>query len=395
VYQKINNLLNPGNCETFCQKFELPCRRGWRNQNEGCEKGAVIGCGGTDGGSEDHICYCGNKDDPQPPDNDCKLAQSCVKAIGETVEWLTNPSKNTAVKPPDGAKQEQCEWAFALSIRDNGISGYHAKCSEATSISSYLEDIYKKCYASIYESASEIRNSNSTCEKFWERAKCQSDYICGYGYKLKELLPQCKTNFCTRAECCGEEHLDEGDKENKNPIVKAIAQFGQNTESVTGYILFTQIDPNPAKVEVNLKGLNDAAEHYHIHVGTIPKKLYNGQNDCSFGAVGGHLNVDGAIPDSLKKERGDLSGKFGKLNGTTSIERTYDDKEFFLDVQSLITDRNCIVIHKYPYGEPWVCANIIIKTASDDSALPSMSFLKSSPRILSVLLPLSLILTAF
>merc|ERR1712130_176425 len=350
VYESINSELTPRTCSAFCKKFNLDCQDAWRDADNGCASSGEIGCDSADGGSSDHICQCGKIPDKKPSENQCTLTKRCVVGVAAAAAWLLDPRH----RAPEG---KTCEWAYRISVRDNGITGIHEQCRDVTTLDSYKELKFQKCYGDIY---TEIEKK-ITCKKFWTDAVCSSAFVCGYGYDLiKSTTPiKCISPYCTRSECCVQVSKD---KITSSKAI-AIAIFGKNTATVKGTVTFRQLSGQIAPtIEFKLTGLEGKVDEYHIHTGKVqPNKLVNGLIDCSYEIVGGHLNPSGITPGSLENEQGDLSGKFGSFSGLPSINKQFTDKKQYFNVPRIIG--RSIVLHLQD-GESWVCANIINATST-------------------------------
>ena len=138
-------------------------------------------------------------------------------------------------------------------------------------------------------------------------------------------------------------------------------------EGLKGDISISQISPFfPAKVQVNLDGLQKKAGSYHIHeYPTTYDKRDNEDNPCS--RTGGHYNPFRIDPttspkggSSDKYEVGDLSGKHGALKELDSFSHSAVDPLLSLFGKFSVIGRS-IVIHQYPRPTRWTCANIILK----------------------------------
>jgi len=367
VYQSINGNLSPSTCTSFCEEFDLACVNAWSDvTNKDCTHKAQIGCDDEDGGTSDHICQCGLVSEAPTVDiNQCALNRECVEGIVSSITWLLSPANTRIPIPEDGSP---CEWAYGLAIKDNGLTGVHGTCPQTTTLTSYTDNIeFTRCYGDLHsyvmtaflESNPPI--SEDKCTPFWTSVPCSADFTCGLGWQLRSPLPteECGSTMCTRTECCYEEQTGVVYPDEK---VIAIARFGKNTDTVTGYVEFTQEKPGtPATVTFNLKGLAKNADVYHVHTGKVnPSQLttYKDKDiiDCSYEVVGGHLNPDGVTPGQLQYEKGDLATKFGSLIGQDEMSLTYQDIPIYLDVRDIIG--RSFVLHDGD-GVSWVCANIV------------------------------------
>ena len=165
---------------------------------------------------------------------------------------------------------------------------------------------------------------------------------------------------------------------------EAIATF---TGEVTGTIRFFQRSPFEATIiNVSLEGLGKKAGGYHVHKTPIGV----GPDQCMDQYTGGHWNPLGvqyggpAPSTSDQYEVGDLSGKFGSLEGLETINDSYTDMNIPLYRRNSIVGRS-IVIH-YANASRWVCANIEYMTPT---ASASTVFTVNGHRIKMVLTQLS------
>ena len=113
---------------------------------------------------------------------------------------------------------------------------------------------------------------------------------------------------------------------------------------------------------VDLSGMGGAAHSYHVHLIPVQPML---QFPCTGEAVGGHFNpwqVDstslvGKVGTEDQYEVGDLSGRYGVLDGRQSIREVYNDTNLPLFGANSIIGRS-IVIHKMGKGDRWACSSI-------------------------------------
>ena len=134
-----------------------------------------------------------------------------------------------------------------------------------------------------------------------------------------------------------------------------------SNDGVTGTIEFVQRSPLDSTVtNVNLEGLNSQAGGYHVHMFPVPEREASSQGSmCAPERVSGHFNpfeAEVGIPSSPsypsalsstydKYEVGDLSAKYGLLNGLASKSATYTDYNLQLFGQNSIVGRS-LVIHR-------------------------------------------------
>ncbi|XP_033756043.1 uncharacterized protein LOC117338803 isoform X2 [Pecten maximus] len=137
-------------------------------------------------------------------------------------------------------------------------------------------------------------------------------------------------------------------------------------DDVKGTVSFSQKSPfDWTEVSVNLTGLANMAGGYHIHNYPVPLKMIKGQEICGQEYVGGHFNpfgVAGALPapgagTNDQYEVGDLSNKYGLLNGLTELNIVKMDSNLPLFGVNSVIGRS-VVIHKQVDGSRWVCATI-------------------------------------
>ena len=142
--------------------------------------------------------------------------------------------------------------------------------------------------------------------------------------------------------------------------LEAIVNF--NESGITGSIRFSQQSLfDNTDVLLNLQGLGGIAGGYHVHVTPVP--LTGGPSRCDLAQ--GHWNptkivYNTTITRSLTSDEyeiGDLSGKFGGLNGQDNIVATYSDPNVPLFGVYSIVGRS-LVIHRANNGSRVACANI-------------------------------------
>lgn len=137
-------------------------------------------------------------------------------------------------------------------------------------------------------------------------------------------------------------------------------------DGVTGTISFQQMSPfDPTVLSVDLSGLGGKAGGYHIHKWPVPEKWSADQKICSADYVSGHFNpfsIDTstdpapAVGTNDQYEVGDLSSKFGLLDGLTEKSDNYTDYNLQLFGINSVIGRS-IVVH-YDNSSRWVCATI-------------------------------------
>nr|QDX46957.1 superoxide dismutase [Azumapecten farreri] len=142
-------------------------------------------------------------------------------------------------------------------------------------------------------------------------------------------------------------------------------------DDIKGEMSFSQKSPfDWTEVSVNLTGLASMAGGYHIHNYPVPLKMIPGQEICGQEYVGGHFNpfsVTGTLPPpgsgtNDQYEVGDLSNKYGLLNGLTELTITKADSNLPLFGVNSVIGRS-VVIHKQSGGSRWICATIESKAS--------------------------------
>ena len=134
--------------------------------------------------------------------------------------------------------------------------------------------------------------------------------------------------------------------------------------NVSGSIAFNQETVfDPTEIKINLHGLNGLANNYHLHEIWVPQdKLF----PCSADSVGSYFNpldLDasiGVLPGVGSKDQyfvGDLSNKYGLLNGKTHEKKDILDSSLTLFGLNSIVGRS-IVINKEERNFQWVCGTI-------------------------------------
>ncbi|KAJ4431919.1 hypothetical protein ANN_20526 [Periplaneta americana] len=148
----------------------------------------------------------------------------------------------------------------------------------------------------------------------------------------------------------------------RKAVVKDWYGNGQIT-SVKGKIeFFQQTEYDVTDIEVDLQGLSDNSG-YHIHVAPVEGDL---EFPCEGSSLYGHwnpLNVNPSLSPppgngtTDQYEMGDLSGKFGLLNGLVSLDAVYNDTKLPLFGTHAILGRS-VVIHKKEKNMRWTCSSI-------------------------------------
>ncbi|XP_055586324.1 uncharacterized protein LOC129738996 [Uranotaenia lowii] len=126
--------------------------------------------------------------------------------------------------------------------------------------------------------------------------------------------------------------------------------------------MIQQSEYDHTNVEVDFKGLS-VNSGYHVHVAPVEGDL---EFPCEDSTVYGHWNPRGVDPkrspapakgSSDQYELGDLSGKFGTLDGVTMFEQSYNDSRLPLYGYESIIGRS-IVVHKKEKGRRWACSTL-------------------------------------
>ncbi|CAG0915215.1 unnamed protein product [Notodromas monacha] len=143
-----------------------------------------------------------------------------------------------------------------------------------------------------------------------------------------------------------------------------------NKKIISGSIKFSQSCPySRTIVEVDLQHLLSEAGGYHVHV--LKGALENSYPSLTTGPHWNPLEVSATIATSRPKatpsfsgfatidmyEVGDLSGKFGVLDGLPAQQATYKDANTPLYGNTSITGR-AIVVHKVENGTRWSSADL-------------------------------------
>ena len=144
-----------------------------------------------------------------------------------------------------------------------------------------------------------------------------------------------------------------------------VARAAFKQHGVSGKIEFSQASPShPVKTCINLSGLRGNAGGFHVHQLPVPQRTSSTENRCL--GTGGHFNPfnfdasvgppAGVVGDD-EYEVGDLSGKYGSLEGMDKRNQCFIDTNLSLFGKNSIVNRS-VVIHKNPGGDRWVCVDI-------------------------------------
>ena len=159
---------------------------------------------------------------------------------------------------------------------------------------------------------------------------------------------------------------------------KMAAAIFNGEEGVSGTITFRQNSPyEPTTVIVNINGLQGMAGGYHVHETPVGEGNLSGREQCAPIYTGGHWNprgvsyLNGIPPDNGTNDQyevGDLSSKYGSLDGLPNINEEYSDSDLPLFGKDSIIGRS-VVIHFAKNNSRWVCADInhsppIVQTSS-------------------------------
>lgn len=135
--------------------------------------------------------------------------------------------------------------------------------------------------------------------------------------------------------------------------------------NLKGKIEFVQETPyDITNTEVSLKGLEGQAKKFHVHMVRVEQEL---EFPCADSAVYGHFNplgiAKGTAPPPTEGthdqyEVGDLSGKYGTLEGEFGRKAFYNDTNLPLFGHTSVMGRS-VVIHKKEGDFRWFCGNII------------------------------------
>ncbi|XP_038105826.1 uncharacterized protein LOC6051326 [Culex quinquefasciatus] len=126
--------------------------------------------------------------------------------------------------------------------------------------------------------------------------------------------------------------------------------------------MLQQSEYDLTNVEVEFKGLI-ANSGYHVHIAPVEGDL---EFPCEDSTVYGHWNPRGVNPklspppamgSTDQYELGDLSGKFGTLDGVSMYDNFYNDSRMPLYGYESIIGRS-IVVHKKEQGRRWACSTL-------------------------------------
>lgn len=148
--------------------------------------------------------------------------------------------------------------------------------------------------------------------------------------------------------------------------VKYEAKFNK---TILGSVAFSSTNGS-VMVDVDISGLPEVGGpfQYHVHVLPVP-------TDGSCIATGGHLNPYGGLPNAATwntLEVGDLSGKHGKINGT-SLMTSYIDPFLSLNPDDKAYIGGLSVVFHYNNSTRLACANITEETISPSNSTNSIS----------------------
>ena len=152
------------------------------------------------------------------------------------------------------------------------------------------------------------------------------------------------------------------------PAMSATSKF--SNDGVKGHISFNQKSPyDVTTVHVELENLDNRGGGYHVHNWPVPQRIQKGDMLCSPDDVSGHLNpfnIDinspaypapgSGTPDQY--EIGDISGKFGMLDGMASYNFTYYDPNLPMFGVNSIVGRSMVIHKNLPGGPRWICSTI-------------------------------------
>ncbi|XP_059165734.1 uncharacterized protein LOC131948207 [Physella acuta] len=149
---------------------------------------------------------------------------------------------------------------------------------------------------------------------------------------------------------------------------KAVVKFSH--DGVTGSVIFSQLSPlDQTTTEVSLTGLRSAAKGYHVHLWPTPTKTVAGQDLCGPVVVAAHFNpykkdvnsptypTPGSTTNDMY-EVGDLSAKYGTLEGLNELNSSYKDWNLPLYGTNSIIGRSLVIHRNDSSASRWVCANI-------------------------------------
>ncbi|XP_058812526.1 uncharacterized protein LOC131677032 [Topomyia yanbarensis] len=126
--------------------------------------------------------------------------------------------------------------------------------------------------------------------------------------------------------------------------------------------MIQQSEYDLTNAEVEFKGLM-ANSGYHVHIAPVEGDL---EFPCEDSSVYGHWNPRNVDPkrspppamgSTDQYELGDLSGKFGTLDGSSMFEQSYNDSRLPLFGYESIIGRS-IVVHKKERNRRWACSTL-------------------------------------
>ncbi|KAK7069333.1 hypothetical protein SK128_014470, partial [Halocaridina rubra] len=134
-----------------------------------------------------------------------------------------------------------------------------------------------------------------------------------------------------------------------------------NVEGKIEFIQESEFDIT--STEVDLRGLEGTAKGYHVHMVPVEHEL---EFPCADSTTYGHYNPLNITPSESPPpttgthdlyESGDLSGKYGMLEGLTWKRDHYNDSNLQLFGSTSIMGRS-VVIHKKEKNARWFCGSI-------------------------------------
>ncbi|XP_078588437.1 uncharacterized protein LOC144869220 isoform X1 [Branchiostoma floridae x Branchiostoma japonicum] len=164
------------------------------------------------------------------------------------------------------------------------------------------------------------------------------------------------------------------------PAVEVSTQtwHAQGGVSISGTFSVTQASPfDSTTTVIDVTGLSNNADTYHVHKLPVP---FGEDNPCSAASVAGHYNPFNVVianspasgsGTSDQYEIGDLSGKYGSMQGQTGFSETNEDGNLPLFGTYSSIGRS-IVIHDNSGGR-WHCANLTRVLPVDASTVSAMA----------------------
>ncbi|RWS08541.1 uncharacterized protein B4U79_07981 [Dinothrombium tinctorium] len=161
-----------------------------------------------------------------------------------------------------------------------------------------------------------------------------------------------------------------------HPLMATVREWKVGTgdsSNITGSMIFsqpTEYDETTTKIE--LQGLNRLAGGFDVHEVWVPQDK---EFPCSADAVYDHFNPFAVSSDvgpspkvgsSDQYEVGDLSGKYGSLEGKLSLRGEFVDSNLALHGANSIVSRS-IVIHKKEKRFRWVCGTVKIEAKKGEA----------------------------